>query len=38
LHASRVDGSPLVYNQRDVSMPDLLICRKEHARAVLEAI
>jgi 3'(2'), 5'-bisphosphate nucleotidase len=38
LHASRVDGSPLVYNQRDVSMPDLLICRKEHAQAVLEAI
>jgi 3'(2'), 5'-bisphosphate nucleotidase len=38
LHASRVDGSPLVYNQRDVSMPDLLICRKEHAWAVLDAI
>jgi 3'(2'), 5'-bisphosphate nucleotidase len=38
LHASLVDGSPLVYNQRDVSMPDLLICRKEHAQAVLEAI
>jgi 3'(2'), 5'-bisphosphate nucleotidase len=38
LHASRVDGSALIYNQRDVSMPDLLICRKEHARAVLEAI
>ena len=38
LHASRVDGSPLVYNQADVSMPDLLICRKEHAKAVLEAI
>lgn len=38
LHASRVDGSPLVYNQQDVSMPDLLICRKEHARAVLDAI
>ena len=38
LHASRVDGSPLVYNRQDVSMPDLLICRKEHARAVLDAI
>ncbi len=38
LHASRVDGSPLVYNQRDVSMPDLLICRKEHAQAVLDAL
>lgn len=38
LHASRVDGSPLIYNRQDVSMPDLLICRKEHARAVLDAI
>jgi len=35
LHVSRVDGSPLVYNQRDVYMPDLLICRKEHAPHVL---
>lgn len=35
LHVSRVDGSPLVYNQRDVYMPDLLICRKEHAAHVL---
>jgi len=38
LHASRVDGSPLVYNQKDVYMPDLLICRKEHARQVLDAL
>lgn len=35
LHASRIDGSPLVYNQRDVYLPDLLICRKEHAERVL---
>jgi len=35
LHASRIDGSPLVYNQADVYMPDLLICRKEHAAKVL---
>lgn len=35
LHISRVDGSPLVYNQADVYMPDLLICRKEHAVEVL---
>lgn len=35
LHASRIDGSPLVYNQTDVYMPDLLICRKEHAERVL---
>ena len=35
LHVSRVDGSPLVYNQADTYMPDLLICRKEHAARVL---
>ena len=38
LHISRVDGSPLVYNQADVYMPDLLICRKEHAAHVLALI
>ena len=35
---SRIDGSPLVYNQREVYMPDLLICRKEHAAMVLAEI
>ena len=38
LHASRIDGSPLVYNQSDTYMPDLLICRSEHADTVLELI
>ena len=38
LHVSRVDGSLLVYNQRDVYMPDLLICRKEHAPHVLALV
>jgi len=38
LHASRVDGSPLVYNRRDTYMPDLLICRKEHAALVLDML
>ncbi len=38
LHASRIDGSPLVYNQSDVYLPDLLICRKEHAEQVLKLI
>lgn len=38
LHCSRIDGSPLVYNNRDTYMPDLLICRKEHAAQVLELI
>lgn len=38
LHASRIDGSPLVYNQPDTYMPDLLICRKEHAARVLAEV
>ncbi len=38
LHCSRIDGSPLVYNCPDVYMPDLLICRKEHAAMVLELV
>ncbi|MCP5397148.1 MAG: 3'(2'),5'-bisphosphate nucleotidase CysQ [Sphingomonadaceae bacterium] len=38
LHASRVDGSPLVYNQRDTYMPDLLICRPEYAEKVLALV
>ena len=38
LHCSRIDGSPLVYNQADVYMPDLLICRKEHAQMVLDKV
>jgi len=38
LHCSRIDGSPLVYNQRATYMPDLLICRREHAARVLEEV
>jgi 3'(2'), 5'-bisphosphate nucleotidase len=38
LHCSRIDGSPLVYNQADVYMPDLLICRKEHAAGILSTV
>ncbi|MEP9357658.1 3'(2'),5'-bisphosphate nucleotidase CysQ [Sphingomonas sp. KR3-1] len=38
LHASRIDGSPIVYNQPSTSIPDLLICRKEWAPIVLEAV
>ncbi len=38
LHASRIDGTPLSYNQRDLYMPDLLICRKEHAARVLAEV
>lgn len=35
LHVSRVDGSPIRYNNPDPYLPDLLICRKELADAVL---
>ncbi|WBP94673.1 3'(2'),5'-bisphosphate nucleotidase CysQ [Mycolicibacterium neoaurum] len=35
LFTSRIDGSPLVYNQSDVSLPDLIVCRPELAEAVL---
>jgi 3'(2'), 5'-bisphosphate nucleotidase len=38
LHASRIDGSPLIYNNQDTYMPDLLICRTEHAQQVLQEI
>jgi 3'(2'), 5'-bisphosphate nucleotidase len=35
LHCSRLDGSPLAYNRADPYLPDLLICRPEHAAAVI---
>jgi len=35
LHTSRIDGSPLAYNQPDPLLPDLLVCRPELAEAVL---
>lgn len=38
LHASRIDGAPLVYNRRDTYMPDLLICRREWAGPVFAAL
>lgn len=38
LHASRLDGSPLIYNRRDPYLPDLLMCRSELAGALLEGI
>jgi 3'(2'), 5'-bisphosphate nucleotidase len=38
LHASRIDGSPLLYNRENVYMPDLLICRPEHARNVIDLV
>ena len=38
LHVSRIDGSPLVYNQPDPWLPDFLICRPELAESVLHAM
>ncbi len=38
LFTSRVDGSPLVYNQDDVLLPDLVICRPELSEQILEFI
>jgi 3'(2'), 5'-bisphosphate nucleotidase len=35
LHTTRIDGSPLAYNQRDPLLPDLVVCRPEFADAVL---
>ncbi|HZQ57556.1 MAG TPA: 3'(2'),5'-bisphosphate nucleotidase CysQ [Acidimicrobiales bacterium] len=38
LHCSRLDGSPLRYNQPDPWLPDLLICRPELAERVIAAL
>ncbi|MFV9636563.1 3'(2'),5'-bisphosphate nucleotidase CysQ [Mycobacterium neumannii] len=38
LHASRIDGSELVYNRRDPYLPDLLMCRPELSEALLKEI
>ena len=38
LHASRIDGSELVYNQADPLLPDILICQAALAGPLLEAI
>jgi 3'(2'), 5'-bisphosphate nucleotidase len=38
LHVSRVDGTPIVYNERDPWLPDVLICRQEYADPILDAL
>ncbi len=38
LHASRIDGRPLAYNQPDPRLPDILVCRSAIARMMLAAI
>ncbi len=38
LHASRLDGAPLVYNQPKPWLPDLVVCRAEIAQRLLAAV
>ena len=38
LHVSRLDGSPLLYNQPDPYLPDVLVCDPALAALVLDAI
>ena len=38
LHASRIDGSALAYNQAELLMPDILVCRPALAGSLLRAI
>ncbi|MBC9734593.1 3'(2'),5'-bisphosphate nucleotidase CysQ [Nocardioides marmotae] len=38
LFTSRVDGTPLQYNQEDVYLPDLIVCRPELAEAIVEFV
>ena len=38
LHTSRLDGSPLIYNQANPYLPDLVVSRPEFAALLLDAI
>lgn len=38
VHCSRIDGSPIRYNNEDTYLPDLLICRPQWAQKVLELV
>jgi 3'(2'), 5'-bisphosphate nucleotidase len=38
LHASRLDGTPLIYNNPDPYLPDLLIAHPDWARPALDAV
>lgn len=38
LHASRIDGSPLVYNKPDTWLPDFFVCRPEYTTDILMAL
>jgi 3'(2'), 5'-bisphosphate nucleotidase len=38
LFTSRIDGSPLAYNQADVYLPDLIVCRPELAERIIDFV
>jgi 3'(2'), 5'-bisphosphate nucleotidase len=38
LHASRIDGSPLQYNNQNPWLPDLIVCRPDFAHTILKVI
>ncbi len=38
LHTSRADGAELTYNQEDVLLPDLLVCRPELAATITDFV
>lgn len=38
LHVSRVDGTPVVYNDPDPWLPDFVVCRPSYAEPVLAAL
>jgi 3'(2'), 5'-bisphosphate nucleotidase len=38
LFCSRIDGSELEYNQDDVYLPDLIVCRPELSEAIIEFV
>lgn len=38
LHASRLDGSPLEYNDADTWLPDFFMCRPEYTDEILHSI
>jgi 3'(2'), 5'-bisphosphate nucleotidase len=38
LHASRIDGSALKYNEADPRLPDLVVCRKDLAQRLLATL
>jgi 3'(2'), 5'-bisphosphate nucleotidase len=38
LFTSRIDGSPLIYNREDPTLPDLIVCRPELSEQILDFI